>query len=148
MVRGDDTFPIERAAARAIDRRRFLGMAAVAAAAVAAGEWLTRQIGRAAPLAVALPDPASLAVGEARAVVAAGGREALVVKLASGAVVAYDRRCPHLGCPVLWAPERGRFECPCHRAAFDAATGRVLFGPPQSGLEPVQLGIRGRSHEA
>jgi len=62
-----------------------------------------------------------------------------VVRLDADTVVAYERRCPHLGCPVLWSAERGRFECPCHHAAFDARTGRVLFGPPRRGLAAVPV---------
>ena len=67
------------------------------------------------------------------------GREALVVRVSSDAIVAFDRRCPHLGCPVLWSAARSRFECPCHRAAFDARTGAVLFGPPRRGLTPMEI---------
>jgi Rieske Fe-S protein len=78
-----------------------------------------------------------MASGEARAIGTGDGGEALVVKLTAGEVVAFDRRCPHLGCPVVWAATRERFECPCHRAAFDARTGRVLFGPPRHGLTPA-----------
>ena len=73
-----------------------------------------------------------------RRCVAADGREALAVRLDADTVVAFDRRCPHLGCPVRWSAERGRFECPCHHAAFDARTGAVLFGPPTRGLTPAR----------
>ena len=73
-----------------------------------------------------------------RVVSAADGREALAVRLDDATVVAFDRRCPHLGCPVRWVGERGRFECPCHHAAFDARTGAVLFGPPTRGLTPAR----------
>jgi arsenite oxidase small subunit len=85
-------------------------------------------------LDVSLDGEPALEVGQGRAVSDPAGGEALVVRLDETTTVAFDRRCPHLGCPVLWSPERGRFECPCHHAAFDAATGRVLFGPPRRGL--------------
>jgi Rieske Fe-S protein len=141
-VRGSEVsatmFPIPAADERRLDRRRFLGAAGCAALLVAGGEWLARR-GAAeatAPLEVAALDDASLAVGEARTVAALGG-EVLAVKLVSGEVVAFDRRCPHLGCPVIWAAERQRFECPCHHAAFEARSGRVLFGPPRRGLTPA-----------
>lgn len=141
MVKSSDPFPVAVAEERRLDRRRFLGVAGCAALLVGAGEWLGRRVGAAeAPLQVRL-DGASLAVGEVRSVVA-DGREALVVRLDDGEVVAFDRRCPHLGCPVIWAAERRRFECPCHSAAFDARSGDVLFGPPRRGLTPAAVEVR------
>lgn len=67
------------------------------------------------------------------------GREALVVRNGPTSFVAFDRRCPHRGCPVVWSAAQWRFECPCHRASFDARTGAVLQGPPEVGLEPLTL---------
>lgn len=127
---------------RRLDRRRFLRVAGATAGLALAGEWVRRLLGDAppAPETVRLPEAAAMAPGEARAVASpgrAGG--VLVVRLDPETVVAFDRRCPHLGCPVLWSAERSRFECPCHRAAFDARTGRVLFGPPRRGLATVEV---------
>jgi nitrite reductase/ring-hydroxylating ferredoxin subunit len=67
------------------------------------------------------------------------GREALVVRNGATSVVAFDRRCPHRGCAVVWSVALWRFECPCHRASFDARSGAVLEGPPGAGLEPLHL---------
>ena len=121
---------------KSLDRRRFLCAAGAAAVAAAAGELVaTRLPEPSVPRAVTVPD---LAVGEAHAVPVAGG-EVLVVRLDAGTVVAFDRRCPHLGCPVRWSAEHGRLECPCHHAAFDARTGDVLFGPPGRGLTPIEV---------
>ncbi len=64
---------------------------------------------------------------------------ALLVKTAEGQLAAYDRRCTHLSCPVLWNSAEHRIQCPCHKGAFDPATGEVLFGPPQRGLTHVTL---------
>jgi nitrite reductase/ring-hydroxylating ferredoxin subunit len=140
VVKKDDAFPLAASAERALDRRRFLGMAACGLVVAAAGEWCAARgdAAPAAPLELELADASGLAPGEARAVEAAGG-EALVVRLASGEVVAFDRRCPHLGCPVVWSAERDCFECPCHHAAFEARTGRVLHGPPRRGLVPAMV---------
>jgi Rieske Fe-S protein len=121
---------------RRLDRRRFLGAAGAATLAAIGGEVLARrphETPSASPVAV--PD---LPVGTAHAVPVAGG-EVLAVRLDHATTVAFDRRCPHLGCPVVWAAERGRFECPCHYAAFDARTGAVLFGPPARGLTPIEV---------
>ena len=124
-----------------LDRRQLLRAAGVTAVAVVAGEWVGRWLGsRQQAGAVRLADAGALVPGEARAVTTdmpAG--EALLVRLDADTVVAFARRCPHLGCPVLWSRERGRFECPCHRAAFDARTGDVLFGPPRQGLTPMRI---------
>jgi arsenite oxidase small subunit len=135
------SFPIAAAAERKLDRRRFLCVASGAAALTVAGDWVGREVERSRErvLEISLGDAAPLDVGEAHAVSDPAGGEALVVRLDDTTTVAFDRRCPHLGCPVLWSPERGRFECPCHHAAFDAATGRVLFGPPRRGLTPAKL---------
>ena len=141
MLKKRDPFPVALAAERRLDRRRFLYAMGATAALVLAGEWAGRQLGDGAPgPAVRLPDPTALAPGEAVTVASHGAApEVLAVRLDADTIVAFDRRCPHLGCPVLWSAERARFECPCHRAAFDARTGRVLFGPPQRGLTAVRV---------
>ena len=64
---------------------------------------------------------------------------ALLIRLASGEHVAYMQRCTHLSCPVTFAAERNRLECPCHNGAFDAATGAVLEGPPPRPLARIKL---------
>jgi Rieske Fe-S protein len=116
-VKTTSDFPVSADAERALDRRRFLSAAAAAGALVVAGEWAGgRTARRAGP-----------------------SGDAITARLDDGTVVSYDRRCPHLGCPVLWVPERERFECPCHRATFDARTGAVLSGPPAHGLRPLRV---------
>jgi Rieske Fe-S protein len=130
-----DAFPLRAADEQRLDRRRFLTVAGCAALLVAGGEWLAQrgEHAGAAPARAAIY-PGAIGVGESRAAPMAGGGEALVVRLSADEVVAFDRRCPHLGCPVVWSAAAARFECPCHRAAFDARTGAVLFGPPRRGL--------------
>ena len=134
-------FPVTVRDERVMDRRRFLGAAGAAACLAFIGERLGRHAEPALEAPVEIAEPASLetlAIGEARDLPAADGRVALAVRLDADTVVAFDRRCPHLGCPVRWAADRGRFECPCHHAAFDARTGAVLFGPPTRGLTPAR----------
>jgi len=133
-------FPAEIAAEHSLDRRRFLCTAGAALVAAAGGHWLARRVGEAPATIPPLrrESLSDLAAGQARAVEHSDGTT-LAVRLADGDVVAFDRRCPHLGCPVIWAAARGRFECPCHHAAFDARTGAVLFGPPDRGLTPVTV---------
>jgi Rieske Fe-S protein len=66
---------------------------------------------------------------------------ALLLRLASGDYVAYKQQCTHLSCPVHFAAQRNRLECPCHNGAFDASTGAVLEGPPPRPLPRITLRI-------
>lgn len=136
----DSPFPVTARDERRLDRRRFLGAVGAAAVVALVGERLGRRAEGALHTPIELPATGldALAVGEARDVPTSDGRVALAVRLDATTVVAFDRRCPHLGCPVRWSAERGRFECPCHHAAFDARTGAVLFGPPTRGLTPAR----------
>lgn len=143
MLKTKEPFPIAADAEVRLDRRRFLGAIGGAAVLTLCGEWAGRKLeaARSRVLEVHLDTRQPLAVGASRALTDAAGGEVLAVRLDESTVVGFDRRCPHLGCPVLWSTERGRFECPCHRAAFDARTGRVLFGPPRRGLSPSVLRV-------
>src|SRR5262245_4776290 len=106
MVRSGDPFPIAAAAERTLDRRRFLYTAGAAAAAVVGGEWLaSRPRAPSKGRGAVLLDADGLAVGEARALDMPGG-QVLAVRLDAGTIVGFDRRCPHLGCPVVWAAAR------------------------------------------
>jgi Rieske Fe-S protein len=141
LTREPSLFPPTTADERRLDRRRFLGACGAAAALAVLGNRVGRESERALTEPARIAEPHSLsdlAVGEARDVPAADGRVALAVRLDAATVVAFDRRCPHLGCPVRWSAENRRFECPCHHAAFDARTGAVLFGPPTRGLTPAR----------
>ena len=143
MLKTKERFPIHVEDAERLDRRRFLRAAGGAAVLTLCGEWAARALAGARPPAseVHLDSSEPLAIGEARALTGASGGEVLAVRIDDATVVAFDRRCPHLGCPVLWSAEHARFECPCHRAAFDARTGGVLFGPPRHGLARVDLKV-------
>lgn len=68
---------------------------------------------------------------------------ALLIRLADGEYVAYLQRCTHLSCPVHFAAQTNRLECPCHNGAFDAATGIVLEGPPPRPLPRIRLKFEG-----
>jgi len=64
---------------------------------------------------------------------------AILIRLDEDRFVAYQQRCTHLSCPVMYSRERGRLECPCHNGAFDAASGQVLEGPPPRALPQIDL---------
>lgn len=145
MSRTNDagSFPISRAREHRLNRRGFLLAVGGAAVLTAGAERLRVQSESAAPApfdAVRLPDLETIEPGRCLPVsLGDDGREALVVRTSTSDVVAYDRRCPHLGCPVVWSAAQWRFECPCHRAAFDARTGAVLHGPATRGLERLRV---------
>ena len=42
-----------------------------------------------------------------------------LVRAQDGGFLALHTRCPHLGCSVVWVPEKEQFLCPCHAAEFD-----------------------------
>lgn len=67
---------------------------------------------------------------------------AILIRSADGAYHAYGQKCTHLSCPVYYARDHQRLECPCHEGAFDAATGEVLYGPPPRALDVIELDTR------
>ncbi|HKP73318.1 MAG TPA: Rieske (2Fe-2S) protein [Pyrinomonadaceae bacterium] len=67
---------------------------------------------------------------------------AILVRSSDGEYHAYGQKCTHLACPVYFAREHGRLECPCHEGAFDVKTGGVLYGPPPRPLDRIELEVR------
>jgi menaquinol-cytochrome c reductase iron-sulfur subunit len=65
---------------------------------------------------------------------------AWVYRKSGDAFVLYDIHCTHVGCPVNWSPQAGRFFCPCHGAAFDP-DGRVIAGPPPRPLDRFEVRV-------
>jgi arsenite oxidase small subunit len=67
---------------------------------------------------------------------------AVLLRLSESEYRAYSRRCSHAGCSVdFHAPSRCLM-CPCHRGAYDARMGHVMFGPPQRPLDEIVLQMR------
>jgi len=58
----------------------------------------------------------------------------VVLRASATQVLAYDARCPHLGCAVSGAQQL--FICPCHGSLFNL-DGTVKLGPSESGLSPL-----------
>lgn len=67
------------------------------------------------------------------------GVQAVVGRPAPDRVVAFSPVCPHQGCMVAPGPER--YICPCHSSEFHLATGEVLTGPAETGLEPLPVRV-------
>lgn len=70
------------------------------------------------------------------------GHPAILVHLKGGRFVAYDRRCTHLLCPVLWDAERSELVCPCHHGHFNPVTGAVTAGPPRRPLPRIPIVVQ------
>lgn len=71
---------------------------------------------------------------------------AVLLRLSEGEYRAYSRRCSHAGCSVDCDASSRLLTCPCHRGAFDARLGRVMFGPPQRPLDEIVLEVRAGGH--
>lgn len=69
---------------------------------------------------------------------------AVLIRSRDGSYNAFGQKCTHLTCPVYYAKENDRLECPCHEGGFDAKTGAVLYGPPPRPLDRVLIEMRGR----
>lgn len=67
---------------------------------------------------------------------------AVLVREPDGEYFAYARKCAHRGCSVDFSSARRCLTCPCHRGAYDARTGFVLFGPPLRPLDSIVLQMR------
>lgn len=69
---------------------------------------------------------------------------AILIRAADGNYYAFEQQCTHLTCPVFYAKENDRIECPCHEGGFDVHTGNVLYGPPPRPLGQIIIEERGR----
>jgi Rieske Fe-S protein len=67
---------------------------------------------------------------------------AILIRTRDGSFHAYGQKCTHLSCPVYYAKEHDRLECPCHEGGFDARTGNVLYGPPPRPLDRIEIEMR------
>ncbi len=67
---------------------------------------------------------------------------AILIRAADGNYYAYEQKCTHLTCPVYYAKQNDRLECPCHEGGFDVHTGAVLYGPPPRPLGAIEIEMR------
>ena len=67
----------------------------------------------------------------------------IAVRTPEGGLVAYSQVCTHLSCAVYYAAQENKLLCPCHRGAFDVATGAPTGGPPTRALAKVEVQRRG-----
>ncbi|MDQ2687852.1 MAG: Rieske (2Fe-2S) protein [Armatimonadota bacterium] len=142
-------FPIEWSADNYVTRREFTKFLVLAsgAACVGNGYFVLRRLaeeGQAAAPSVAVASHGEIPVGGVKLFrYPTEDSPALLIRVADTQYAAYLQRCTHLSCPVMPDADGQRLECPCHNGAFDAATGRVLSGPPPRPLPRIALRIEG-----
>ena len=66
----------------------------------------------------------------------------ILLRLSDEKFVAFDQRCTHLSCPVLFDAATKQLACPCHAGFFSAEDGRPLAGPPKRALERLEVTTR------
>lgn len=63
-------------------------------------------------------------------------------RVANDKVVAFNQRCPHLGCAVDYKPAEQVYFCPCHTSRFQL-TGEKINDIPPRHLDELDIEIRG-----
>lgn len=66
---------------------------------------------------------------------------ALLVRMATGEMRAYNNKCTHLECPVYYVKGEDKLRCPCHEGEFDVASGKAVAGPPKRQLTGIRLSV-------
>jgi Rieske Fe-S protein len=73
------------------------------------------------------------------AIIRRGLKKIAANKDEAGNVHVLSAVCRHLGCIVDWNSLEKTWDCPCHGSGYDAL-GRVMMGPANSDLPPVEKG--------
>lgn len=66
----------------------------------------------------------------------------ILIHLSEGQWRAFEQKCTHLSCAVVYRQEVQKIECPCHNGWFSADTGEVLQGPPPRDLPQLNVVVR------
>ncbi|MEZ5344219.1 MAG: Rieske (2Fe-2S) protein [Pyrinomonadaceae bacterium] len=142
-------FPYERDAEAQVTRREFCNFLAITSTAlfVASGGFGTKAIYDSQFIEtfppMSIDDAASLKPGESLNFrYPTENDTAILVRSKQGEYFAYGQKCTHLSCPVYFAKDLQRIECPCHEAGFDMKTGDVLYGPPPRPLDKIALEVK------
>ena len=139
-------FPVPSAEDSYVTRReftKFLGLTSVAfliGTCAAAGRKLAKQLFRRENSSVAVADIHELPVGGHKLFrYPTENDPCILLRLTEDKFVAFDQRCTHLSCPVLFDAGTKQLVCPCHEGFFSAEDGRPLAGPPKRAL--AQLAV-------
>lgn len=55
------------------------------------------------------------------------------IGLTKGIFVKKGRKCPHMGCALIWNEEEGTWDCPCHGSRFEE-DGTLIDNPAQTNI--------------
>lgn len=134
-------FPVPSAEDSYVTRReftKFLGLTSLAfliGTWAAAGRKLARQLFPRQPASVAVADIHEVPVGGYKLFrYPTDADPCILLRLSEDRFVAFDQRCTHLSCPVLFDAARKQLTCPCHEGFFSAEDGRPIAGPPKRAL--------------
>jgi nitrite reductase/ring-hydroxylating ferredoxin subunit len=138
-------FPVPSAEDSYVTRReftKFLGLTSVAflvGTLATAGRTLAKRIFGQTSASVAVAGIGELPVGGYKLFRYQKSAPGIVLRLTADKFVAFDQRCTHLSCPVIFNAAASRLECPCHAGYFNAEDGRPLAGPPKRALARFEV---------
>ena len=146
MKRWKQDFPISSAEDSYVTRRefaKFLGLTSFAfflGTFATAGRKLLKRIRGENSEAVAVANLGEVPVGGYKLFrYPTQNDPCILLRLSEDQLVAFDQRCTHLSCPVLFDTASKQLVCPCHEGFFSAEDGRVLSGPPKRALTRLSV---------
>jgi nitrite reductase/ring-hydroxylating ferredoxin subunit len=146
MPQWKQDFPVPSAEDAYVTRReftKFLGLTSLAffiGTLASAGRKLVKQIRGQSEEAVAIAGMEEVPVGGYKLFrYPTQNDPCILLRLSEQQYAAFDQRCTHLSCPVLFEVQSKRLVCPCHEGFFSAEDGRVLAGPPKRALTRLSV---------
>jgi Rieske Fe-S protein len=145
-TRWKQDFPVPSVEDSYVTRReftKFLGLTSLAfliGTCAAAARKLAKQFYRREAASIAVADIHEIPVGGHKLFrYPTENDPCILLRLAEDKFVAFDQRCTHLSCPVLFDAAKQQLACPCHEGFFSAEDGRPLAGPPKRPLEQLSV---------
>jgi nitrite reductase/ring-hydroxylating ferredoxin subunit len=141
----NNDFPIPSTEDSYVTRReftKFLGLTSVAfflGTLATAGRTLAKRILGRESASVAVAGIGELPVGGYKLFRYQDNDPGILLRLSEDKFVAFDQRCTHLSCPVIFDAKACQLACPCHAGYFSAEDGRPLAGPPKRGLARLEV---------
>jgi nitrite reductase/ring-hydroxylating ferredoxin subunit len=138
-------FPIPSAEDSYVTRReftKFLGLTSVAflvGTLATAGRTLAKRFFGHGSTSVAVAGVEDIPVGGYKLFRYAKSDPGILLRLSKDKFVAFDQRCTHLSCPVIFDAAAKQLVCPCHAGYFSAEDGRALAGPPKRPLASLEV---------